>query len=234
MILNPDTDTMDANLSQLMMFDFSADATGAMEIFPEVWAATQGLTSPDAAIRREALDRLIVLDAARLSPLVAYVLATRIFEPDLDLRRRVIETLGQLLLPGETGKLAPPEVRIHLRSYCAQLEQRGVLLILEAADAYPEIETKAAALLNACSQSGALLAEIMSDRKVPIPLRRQAINFIARVGFLEAIPALEKLEERLEARLNGQKAMPFAPPSQPDERSLLSYVQASLTLLKAP
>jgi len=225
---------MDANLSQLMLFDFADTATGAVEFFPEVWNATQGITSPDLAVRRESLDRLIVLDAARLSPLVAYVVATRIFEPDLELRRRAVDILGKIFLPNETGKLTPPTVRMHLGAYCLQMEQRGILQLLEVAEAFPETESKIAALLNNCSQSGMILAEMMSDRRVPLPMRRQAINFIGRVGFLDAISALEKLEERLESRINGQKSMPFAPPSSSEENSLLPIVQATLTLLREP
>lgn len=225
---------MDANLSQLLLFDFADTATGALEFFPEVWTATQGITSPELLTRREALDRLIVLDAARLSPLVAYVLATRIFETDLDLRHRVVEVIAKILLPKETGKLTPPTVRKHLRGYCMQMEYRGIQQLLEVAEAYPEAESYVATLLNACSQSGTYLAEMMGDRRVPLPLRRQAINFIGRVGFLDAIPALEKLEERLQSRMAGQKSMPFAPPSAPDENSLLPIIQATLTLLHEP
>jgi hypothetical protein len=225
---------MDANLSQLMLFDFADTATGAVEFFPEVWNATQGLTSPDIAVRRESIDRLVVLDAVRLSPLVAYVVATRIFESDLDLRRRVVNILGKIFLPNETGKLTPPTVRVHLASYCSKMEQREILQLLEVAEAFPETESKVAAILNNCSQSGTILAEMMSDRRILLAMRRQAINFIGRVGFLDAIPALEKLEERLKSRANGQKSMPFALPSNSEENSLLPMVQATLTLLHEP
>ena len=225
---------MDVNLSQLMLFDFADTATGAVEFFPEVWSATQGITSPDLNVRRESLDRLIVLDAARLSPLVAYVVATRIFEPDLELRSRVVDVVGKILLPKETGKLTPPAVRLHLSSYCLQMERHGILKVLEVAEAYPETESKVAALLNNCSQSGTILAEMMSDRRISMAMRCQAVNFIGRVGFLDAIPALEKLAERLEARKSGQKMMPFANSNNADESTLLPRIQAALTILKEP
>ena len=225
---------MDVNLSQPMLFDFADTATGALEFFPEVWSAAEKLTSPELLVRRDALDRLVVLDAARLSPLVAYIIATRIFEPDLDLRHKVIDLLGKILSPRETGKLTPPEVRLHLKEYCLLMGRRGFLHVLEVAEAHPEAESKIAALLNLCSQSGGELAKIMSDRRVSIALRRQAINFIGRVGFIDAIPTLEKLEQRLESRMNGQRTMSFAPPSTQDENSLLPVVQATLTLLREP
>jgi hypothetical protein len=225
---------MDANLSQPMLFDLADTATGALEFFPEVWSAAEKLTSPELFVRRDALDRLIILDAARLSPLVAYVVATRIFEPDIELRFKVIDCLGKILSPRETGKLTPPEVRLHLKEYCLLMGRRGFVHVLEVAEPYPEAESKIAALFNLCSQSGDELAKIMSDRRLPITIRRQAINFVGRVGFLDAIPALEKLEQRLEARMNGQRAMSFAPPSSQDEGSLLPVVQATLTLLREP
>jgi hypothetical protein len=225
---------MDYNMSQPMLFDYADTATGALEFFPEVWSAVEKLTSPDLLVRRDALDRLIVLDAARLSPLVAYVVATRIFEPDIALRYKVVDLLGKILTPRETGKLTPPEVRLHLKEYCLLMGRRGFLQVLEVAEAYPEAESKIAALLNLCSQSGDELAKIMTDRRMPLNLRRQAINFVGRVGFIDAIPSLEKLEQRLESRMNGQKAMAFAPPSTQDENSLLPVVQATLTLLREP
>jgi len=225
---------MDINLSQPMLFDFADTATGALEFFPEVWGATEKLTSPDLLERRDALDHLIVLDAPRLSPLVAYLVATRIFDPDLELRYKVVDVLGKILSPRETGKLAPPAVRLHLKEFCLQMGNRGFLYLLEVAEAYPEAESKVASLLNLCSQSGETLVMIMGDRKVPFELRRQAIIFIGRVGFLEAIPALERFESRLESRVNGQKSMPFAPPSASDESSLLPVIQATLALLKEP
>ena len=225
---------MDINFSQPMLFDFTDTATGALEFFPEVWGAAEKLTSPDLLERRDALDRLIVLDAPRLSPLVVYLVATRIFDPDLELRYKVVDVLGKILNPRETGKLAPPAVRMHLKEFCSQMGNQGFILLLEVAETYPDTESKIASLLNLCSQSGEALVKIMNDRKMPFELRRQAIIFLGRVGFLEAIPVLEKFESRLETRMYGQKSMPFAPPSASDENLLLSVIQATLAVLKEP
>lgn len=225
---------MDINLSQLLLFDNTDTATGALEFFPEVWLATENLTSPDLLKRRDAIDRLIVLDAPRLSPLVAYLVATRIFDPDLEFRFKVVGVLGKILNPRETGKLAPPVVRLHLKEYCSQMGKRGYIKLLEVAEVYPEAASSIGSLLNLCSLSGEILTKIMSDRKMPFEIRRQAIIFIGRVGFLEAIPALERFESRLEARISGQKSMPFAPPSSPEGSSLLPDVQATLALLREP
>ena len=225
---------MDIDFSQPMLFDFADGATGALEFFPEIWTATEKLSSPNLLERRDALDRLIVLDAPRLSPLVAYVVATRIFDPDLGLRFKVVDVLGKILSPRETGKLAPPAVRLYLKEFFSQMGNLGFLYLLEVAQTYPEAESKVASLFNLCSQSGVTLVKIMNDRKLSVELRRQAIIFVGRVGFLEAIPALEKLEYRIESRMNGQKSMPFAPPDAGEENSLLPVIQTTLTLLKEP
>jgi HEAT repeat protein len=225
---------MDINFSQPMLFDFAETASGSLEFFPEVWGAAEKLTSPDVLERRDALDRLIVLDAPRLSPLVAYLVANRIFDSDLELRNKAIDVLGKILSPRETGKLSPPAIRSHLKEFCSQMGDQGFINLLEVAEAYPEAESSVASLFNLCSQSGETLVKILSDRKILFELRRQAIIFIGRVGFLEAIPSLEKFESRLESRVNGQKSMPFAPPSTSDENSLLPVVQATLALLKEP
>jgi hypothetical protein len=55
------------------------------------------------------------------------------------------------------------------------------------------------------------------------------------VGFLEAIPAMERIQSRLETRLEGQQSMPFAPVSHDsDEVDLLPTVREALAALRAP
>lgn len=115
-----------------------------------------------------------------------------------------------------------------------QMGIRGILMLLQVANAFPDAESKIASLFNLCSQSGENLVKIMSDRKISFELRRQAIIFVGIVGFLEAIPALEKFEKRLESRMSGQKTMAFAPPTVSDENSLLPVIQTTLTMLQEP
>ena len=222
------------SLTQPLLFDQLDTATGTVELFPAVWRAAEELSSPDAATRHDALDRLVELDAPRLSPLVAYVLVTRIIDPDIELRLRVVSILGKILsLKGE-GKDTPESVRQHLKGYLSLMSHRGLLPVLEVAEKYPSSESDVAALLNACSHAGTLLADMVVDRRAPMGMRRQAVNFIGQVGFLNAIPALERLAERLETRMSGQKSMPFAPPSRSEEMTLLPAVQAALTFLRQP
>jgi hypothetical protein len=57
---------------------------------------------------------------------------------------------------------------------------------------------------------------------------------IGKVGYLNTIPALEKLAGRFESRLFGQKAMDFASQVNSTELDLLPYVNEALNRLQAP
>ena len=220
-------------LPQLGLFELDNTVTGTAELFPTVWRALEGIASPDAAERNRCLDELVSLDAPRLSPLVAYMLATRLVDPNLKFRKRVIEVLRDIISIGNGGKL-PLEVRRHLKAHCSVIGRGTVMSMLEVAEVDPSVETQIAAIFNLCSHSGTILTELMADRRVPVLLRRQSINFIGRVGFIEAIPHLERLADRLISRANGQKRMSFAPPHEPDESTLLTGVQTALKLLQEP
>ncbi len=223
-----------SKLDQPLLFEFSQDAsTGAMELFPAVWNAVEALAAPEAATRLAALDRLSKICAPRLSPLVAYSLATRLIDPDLTVRGRVVEILGDVLSKDAAGNAAPEAVRHHLTNTLAQMRTRSIFALLEVALHQQCLENSIALLLNACPYAGGHLANILSDRKDPVAIRLQAVRLIGMVGFLDAIPVLERLEARLLSRQSGQQSMPFAPPSGPDESDLLPAVQATLNLLRS-
>ncbi len=227
------TTDISLNLTQPTFFEISEISTGAAELFPAVWGAAEGLASPDVKIRTAALERLVELGAPRLSPLVAYLVATRLSDPDLGLRCRVIKVAGELLSLDDQGRLAPEPVRRHLSAHLAQMRNRSIFCLLEAASHDPQTAPNIARLLNACPHAGNHLADILSNRNAPLAIRRQAAHFIGRVGFLDTLPVLERLSTRLEARLNGQQSMPFAPSSAPDEADLLPSIQYALHQLRS-
>ncbi|MBN2045458.1 MAG: hypothetical protein JW757_10595, partial [Anaerolineales bacterium] len=142
--------------------------------------------------------------------------------------------LGELLIIDERGTQAPDAVRRHLISYLAQMRTRPVFCLLQAASTQPALEAHVTRLLNACPHAGTHLAEIFSDRGVPLAVRQQAVHFVGQVGFLEAIPALERLAARLEARRNGQVTMPFvSSASAQEENELLPEISQTLWMLHA-
>ena len=229
-----DLDTLYLTPVQPTFFEVIETASGLVELFPAVWSAAEGLTSPDVRARNTAFNRLLELGAPHLSPLISYLLATRILEPDLTLRCRIVQTLGELLVVDEDGHQAPDAVRRHMISYLAHMRTRSIFCLLQTAIANPNLEAHITRLLNTCPHAGTHLSEIASDRGAPLPVRQQAVHFVGQVGFLEAVPALERLAARLEARRNGQQTMPFAPPpATQDESELLPEIRQTLWMLRS-
>ena len=220
------------NLEQPVLFEWSDTSSGGVELFPAVWAAGEGLVAPELEIRKVAFERLVALDAPRISPLIAYLLATRISEPDLPLRAKIVHTLGELFLINQQGKTAPELVRRFVIATLKQMRIRLLFSLLEVSVFDPTSEADIARLLNFCPYAGLHLVDILADRKVILTLRLKAAQFIGLVGYLNAIPNLERLATRLEARLSGQQAMSFAPPASSDESELLPVVLATLSALK--
>lgn len=224
-------------LSQIQpnLFDFPASAVGVAELFPAAWAAMELLISSSLEERLTGFDQLMELDAHRVSPLIAYVLATRLEDPDIDLRAKVVGALGGLLYQGGgSNPLTPPAVKQSIRSYLTHMRRRKVFALLQVAEYHPQTQSDVAAMFRSCSNAGKVLVDIFSDRRLSLEIRRQAIQFAGIVGFLEAVPRLERLAERLESRINGQRSIPFAPPVDPEEQSLLHVIQTALTQLNTP
>lgn len=210
------------------------ESIGTIEIFPTVWGALEDFTKSEVELRRNALQKLIDLDAPRYSPVVAYFLVSKITEQDIDLRSQIIETIGRVLSNDENGYPAPQEVRASLHLSLSSFRTRQIYALLEASAADKSLESCVTRLLDACPYAGNHLLDLLIDRKIPIEVRKQAAIMIGAVGYLDALPALERLHSRLEARLNGQKAMPFAPEISTNESELLPVIHESLNLLKSP
>jgi hypothetical protein len=180
------------------------------------------------------MEKLLELKAPRLSPLVTYLFATRLADPDLELRKRVIEALSDLLVFDEGGLAAPENVRRTLNACLSHMRQPTILALLEAGAADAEMEASLAILFNGCPEAGISLAEILSDRRHGLEIRSQAVRMIKRVGYVDALNELERLAVRLESRIAGQQAMPFAPPAAQDEQGLLGEIRDALLTLREP
>ena len=225
--------TPPSQLPQLPLFVLE-ETTGTLELFPSVWNAMENLTSSDADIRHLALDRLLEINAPRFSPIVTYLLVTRLTDPDFLLRKRVVLALGSILSADEHGLPAPEEVRSGMVQYLSQIRTRQVFAMLQVASEDEMAVDQVARLLDACPYAGHHLIDILNDQKALLGVRRMAAVMIGKVGFLDALPALEKLQLRLESRLSSQKAMPFAPPPITNEADLLPAIHHSIHLLRTP
>ncbi len=219
---------------QPVLFTLDDHSTGVAELFPAVWGAAEGLTDPDAHVRLESLERLQALDAPRLSPIAACLIAGLLTDPDLQVRKLAVKIIGDLLAVDEQGRAAAERVKRHLKYSLAQMRKRTVYALLQCAEADAALEKPIARIFNACPYAGNHLMEILEERKMPLEIRRKAVQFIGLVGYLEAVPALQRLTARLEARQNGQQRMPFAPADGPDEAALLPEIHTALQILNAP
>jgi hypothetical protein len=124
-------------------------------------------------------------------------------------------------------------VRGVVNNYLHDISGDTVLGLLEVSIASNEVDRSIFQLLNACPFGGKYLGEIVSQWKYPLPIRQKAIYFIGEVGYLETLPVLERLLNRLEARMNGQYSMDFAPQSNRSDEELYSYLHTAVTQLTA-
>lgn len=221
-------------ITQPVLFQLLEASIGSVELFPSVWAAAERLADPEAKTRQEALRQLVDLNAPRLSPLVAYLVATRLADPDMEMRHQVVLVLGELLTVDQEGRLADELVRQYVTTYLSQMRTRLVFSLLQVAERYQDADANIARLFNACPFAGEHLVEILADRTSAVSIRKKAIFFVGLVGYLDAIPALERLVARLEARQNGQQAMSFASTQSPGEGELLPELHQALASLRAP
>lgn len=219
---------------QLRLFNLGDTSTGMIELFPAVWGAIEGLIRPEVNSRRLALQELSEMGAARYSPLVIYVLATRMTDPDIETRRLVVNILGDVLVPDENGNSTPDGVLFHLTTYLSQMRTRQVYALLQVLEYERELSPAIKRMLNACPYAGTHLVDILFSRKAPLGIRLQAVRLIGEVGYLDAMPALDRLQARIESRQNGQQRMSFAPSSGEDELALLPAIKHSLAVLRSP
>jgi hypothetical protein len=222
------------SITQPELFEHLGASTGEVELFPAVWSAAEGLANPEVKARLEALSQLAEMNAQRLSPLVAYLIATRLADPDLEMRHQVVMVLGELFKSDQDGRTVDDKVSQYLTTYLSQMRTRLVFSLLQVAEKYTDADANISRLFNACPFAGEHLVEIFTDRSNAQIIRKKAIYFVGLVGYLDGIPALERLDTRLEARLNGQQAMSFAQSSSADEEELLPVIRQALTSLRAP
>lgn len=214
---------------QLLVLD---ESIGSVELFPAIWKALEDMTKDDEFLRAAALEQIANLNAARISPVVSYFLVTRIVEPNLKLRARVVEILSSVLIVDEHGLPSPEDVRNSLRIYLNAIRTRQVFSLLQVSATYAPLEPCIKLLLGASSFAGNHLVDILEDRKNPLPIRKQAAIMIGQVGYVYTLQAMEKIAGRLEAHLAGQTSMSFTNQSPSREVELLPIVHEAINALR--
>ena len=221
-------------VTQIPLFEFGEITTGLVELFPTVWAAAESLSSADFRQRQQGLDLLIKCGAARLSPLVIYVIYTRITDPDIEIRSLVVQALADVMALDEKGRQAPESVRQHLMTQLGQMRTREIFGLVQLLANKPALTPQVSRLMNSCPFAGHHLADLAVSRKTPLEIRRHAIRLAGEVGYCDVIPTFERMLARLDSRANGQQAMAFAPPSGMDDADLLPDVKRALAKLSSP
>jgi hypothetical protein len=186
-----------------------------------VWGAAEALTSPDLETRH----------AVRQFPLIAYMLISRLAEPDIALRAQIVDALADVVTPDGHGEPAHAPSFPVLTTHLMEMRTRQIYALLQVADFDKSNEPKVMGLLDYCSFAGGHLSDILSNRKIPLALRKQAAYFIGRMGYLDALPTLERMVTKLESRRNGTGELGR---NEEDDAALLSIIRGSLELLRAP
>ena len=222
------------NLQPTGLLELKQSDTSRLEFLPTIWDASTALISPVLENRFSGLKRLEEYDAIRHHVLVAHLLVTRINEPDIELRSRVINALASVFTSDGEEYTSTEKVRRHLTNCLAGLRTRQIFAMLQVADFDPSSEPAVAGLMSYCSFAGGHLADILGNRRTPLSIRKHAAHFIGRIGFLDALPCLERLEARLESRLSGRNSFAESDCDQGEEHSLLPLLKDALSLLRAP
>jgi len=229
-----DVDPYTVKVEQPDLLDLRETRTGRFEFLTSVWNAAEALTSPDYETRCWGLDRLVEYDAIRQSPLIAFLIAAQLTEADLALRSRFVSALADVLGPTSPDQPVSEAVQNHLCGYLGGMRTRQVFSLLQVVEVNASAEPKVARLLKYCSYAGEHLADILADRQMPLPLRKLAAQFIGRIGYVDAIPALERLINRIETRNNGRFIVADGSSPESDESSLVPLMQNALAALRSP
>jgi len=220
--------------SQPALFEFGGTSTGQLELLPQLWYAAETLTSPNPSARRAALEFIIDQRAARLSPLITYLVFTRIDDADIKIRELVILTLASIFELDEEGDPAPDDVRLCTYNFMQNIGKNKIVALLEAVEFNPDIQASVGTLLSASTSAGNRLAEILLDRDQSLKKRELAAFYIGSIGFLDAEASLKRLAVRLESKIEGQGILPFTNRDHTEEILLLPTIRTALDCLQAP
>jgi hypothetical protein len=188
----------------------------------ELWKLAEELISSDPDARDRALDILVERDVFRESPLMAYLLATRITDQDLSVRFHVLQALGKILDLEQPKLMADDRVLQSLNVIFSEINRDQLISLLEVAEKYLSAESSVSAILRFCSYAGNALSGIVNDRKTPPGIRIQAVYFCGEVGYLETSSSIENMLRRIKkGKSRGKKA---AQGTQADQEDLLLAV----------
>ncbi len=213
---------------QLPLFVYGEPTENLADLLPVVWNAAECIASADAITRQHGIDAILELGAHKVSPLVAFMIATRLGDPDVYIRRRAIYILADLITWEREDGQEVDNIRRSVTSYLRGIGEETIFGILEVAVMDPQTEKPIYHLLNACPSAGRYLGNVLTEWKNPLLIRQKAIHFVGLVGYMEVLPILERLLDRLEARQNGQFTMSFASSSIRSDEDIMPYLRIAI------
>jgi hypothetical protein len=213
---------------QLPLFVYGEPTENIAEVLPVVWNATECLTSPEAVTRQHGIDAILELGAQKVSSLVAFMIATCLGDRDIYIRRRVIYILADLItwVPGDEQLVN--SIRMTVTNYLHSMSEETTFGLMEVAMMDPEAEQPIYHILNACPFAGRYLGNILTEWKNPLLIRQKAIYFVGIVGYMEMLPVLERVLDRLEARQSRQYSMSFAPSLNRSDEDIMPYLRIAI------
>lgn len=200
-------------------------------INPELQEILERLISPDVHLRREAVDELAVVEGVEKDPLLVYLLATRLNDPDLEVRFQVVKEFGRMLAFEGGTQVLQGRPWEFLVNYLAGFEKEQYVKLLEVGEAYLAAEDPLIAILRVCSYAGKSLGGIVNDRKLPVRIRQQAIFFCGEIGFLSTAAALRNLISRVEKERSRQ-GFEAGRRGKKDQEALYTYALSALGKLE--
>ena len=193
----------------------------------QIWEAAELFISPDLSERKKGFERLVELGAVKQHPVIVFILASRLSVPDLSVRSFIVRVLAGLLEESKATQDQLEDSKYILINYLSQISSKDVFSLLELAEVDPPSKDYVVQLLCSCASAGDLLKSIVINRDNPIELRLLSLDIIGKVGYLEALNDLERMERRI--RNKGMKEN-----SHSFEAELLRNLEATIQLLRSP
>lgn len=184
--------------------------------------------SPDLQKRLRGFHQIRQSRAHVYSPLISAQLANYLDDPELAVRKVVVELISEALEHAAVGT----QVWQWMRYRLDRMRQREIYGLLQVMAESPAHQGHVIRLLKACPYSGETMIRILTDRSVDVSIRRTAAETIAQMGYLEAIDTVERLINRIAARRGGQRMLSFVPVQEAEAEELLPALQSARDVLE--
>jgi hypothetical protein len=202
-------------------------------LIPLIWRLLEALLSKESDIKLFALQELANLNAIMVSPIIVAILVSSLEDRDEAIRKEIVDIIGNFLKSPILNDQFNIYIRAFIKDVLSRMRTRSIYSLIQLYNLDVQLKENIVTLINQCPNAGKHLTDIFLSRNSSIKIRQNAIEIIGIIGYINAIPDMERLLSRLLTRINGQQSMPFITSQGLDETPLIHYLEASLTNLKA-